>query len=191
VKLASPQRWFLLACGFELALLGVALVVGWALPQTFAVQVRWQPRDAFIGAVAALPPLMFFAWLLRSQWRPFAEVRGFLETVVRPIFAEWSLLQLAVVSLLAGAGEESLFRAVIQGGLTRALGALPALALASALFGFCHGMTRAYAVIAAMVGVYLGLLWLATGKLLTPVVAHALYDFAALVYFLRVRKPGG
>jgi len=191
VRLASPQRWFLLACGVELALLGVALVAGSALPQTLAAQARGQPRDAFIGAVAALPLLTCFAWLLRSPWRPFAEVRGFLETVLRPMFAEWSLLQLAVVSLLAGVAEESLFRAVIQGGLTGALGAWPALAVASGLFGVCHGMTRAYAVIAAIMGVYLGLLWLATGNLLTPVIAHALYDFAALAYFLRVRKPGG
>jgi len=34
----------------------------------------------------------------------------------------------------------------------------------------------------------LGLLWSFTGNLLTPIVTHAVYDFAALIYFLRVRS---
>ena len=38
---------------------------------------------------------------------------------------------------------------------------------------------------AAVVGIYLGLLWLATGNLLVPIVTHGVYDFAALVWLLR------
>ena len=56
------------------------------------------------------------------------------------------------------------------------------------MFGLLHPITRAYAVIAALLGAYLGGLWLAGGNLLTPIVAHALYDFVALVYLLRLRR---
>jgi hypothetical protein len=43
--------------------------------------------------------------------------------------------------------------------------------------GFC--------VIATLIGAYLGVLWLAAENLLAPITTHAVYDFVALVYFLR------
>ena len=98
------------------------------------------------------------------------------------------MLQLAVISLLAGFCEESLFRAVVQGGLTGALGMKAALAVASILFGLCHLVNGASAVIATFIGLYLGLLWSFTGNLLVPMVTHGVYDFAALIYLLRIRS---
>ncbi|MEI6785094.1 MAG: CPBP family glutamic-type intramembrane protease [Verrucomicrobiota bacterium] len=47
---------------------------------------------------------------------------------------------------------------------------------------------RTYAIVAALLGVYLGLLWMWTGNLLTPMITHAVYDFATLVYFLRIYR---
>jgi len=133
--------------------------------------------------------LVLFWQTLRSQRKPLAQIRGFLENVVRPIFAPWSLLQLAAISLLAGLCEESLFRGVIQAGLASSAGPLPALVLASLLFGLCHFVNRAYAAVAAVIGFHFGLIWQFTGNLLPPITAHALYNFAALVYFLRLRRP--
>ena len=48
-------------------------------------------------------------------------------------------------------------------------------------------MTLAYAMLAALVGGYLGWLHLASGNLLVPILAHALYDFVALRLLLRVK----
>jgi membrane protease YdiL (CAAX protease family) len=44
------------------------------------------------------------------------------------------------------------------------------------------------AILAAVIGVYLGLLRIWTGNLLTPVICHVVYDFAALVYFFKVHR---
>ena len=44
-----------------------------------------------------------------------------------------------------------------------------------------------YAVIATLVGAYLGVLWFAAGNLLAPITTHAFYDFVAPVYFLRAQ----
>ena len=49
-------------------------------------------------------------------------------------------------------------------------------------------ITPTYGVLAALIGVYLGWVWLASGNLLAPVVAHALYDFVALVVLVRGPK---
>jgi hypothetical protein len=41
-----------------------------------------------------------------------------------------------------------------------------------------------YAVIAALIGAYLGAIMLLTQNVLTPIVAHGLYDFVALLYLV-------
>ena len=40
----------------------------------------------------------------------------------------------------------------------------------------------------AIAGLYLGALWLVSGNLLAPILAHACYDFLALLWFLKVHK---
>jgi membrane protease YdiL (CAAX protease family) len=57
------------------------------------------------------------------------------------------------------------------------------------LFGLAHPMSTTYVVLATVVGVYLGGLLLVTDNLLAPIVAHAAYDFVALVYLVRHRFP--
>ena len=99
-----------------------------------------------------------------------------------------------LISLFAGAGEEMLFRGLIQAGLdewmTGPAGAWIALAVASLLFGLAHMVSATYAVVAALIGAYLGALLIATDNLLAPIVAHGLYDFVALIYLVRDADEG-
>jgi hypothetical protein len=185
---AVAQRWFVWGCLFELLLGAMALLVGAFLPITPLATVNWNVRDAALGLAATLPLLALFEWMLNSNASWPKEINAFLENTARPVLSHWSLGQLALVSLCAGIGEELLFRAVIQGGLTLVAGVPFAVVVASCLFGLCHAVTHGYAVIAALIGIYLGLLWVWSGNLLVPIVAHVVYDFAALVYFLRIRS---
>jgi membrane protease YdiL (CAAX protease family) len=57
-----------------------------------------------------------------------------------------------------------------------------AIALGAILFGLVHWITFSYAVFAAILGAYLGWLFWHFENLLVPMIVHALYDFAALVY---------
>jgi hypothetical protein len=50
-----------------------------------------------------------------------------------------------------------------------------------------HSVSAAYALVAGAVGLYLGSLYLITQNLLAPVVAHALYDFVALLVLVRLK----
>jgi membrane protease YdiL (CAAX protease family) len=63
-----------------------------------------------------------------------------------------------------------------------------AIVSVAVLFGLLHAVNAAYAVLAALMGLYLGWLWTATGNLAVPIVAHAVYDFLALEYILRGRR---
>ena len=40
-----------------------------------------------------------------------------------------------------------------------------------------------------LMGLLLGGLWIATGNLLVPIVAHAVYDFLALVWLVKFEGP--
>src|SRR5207247_4003229 len=100
-------------------------------------------------------------------------------------FGGASVAQLALVAAAAGLGEELLFRGLVQAGVARFFGLAAGLTVGSLVFGVCHWLNVTYAILAMLAGAYFGL-WLAvTGNILTPVVAHAAYDFLALVYLVR------
>ncbi len=102
-----------------------------------------------------------------------------------PVLVSRSAAELALIAMLAGLAEELLFRGVVQVALARVLPEGGALVVASAAFGLAHFVTPTYAVLAAVAGLYLGALYLLQGSLLVPVIAHALYDFLALLYLVR------
>ena len=101
------------------------------------------------------------------------------------LLAARSPAELALLAALAGVSEEVLFRGVVQVALARVLPEAAALLTASVLFGLVHFATRTYAILAGVMGLYLGMLFLVQGNLLTPIITHALYDFVALVYVAR------
>jgi membrane protease YdiL (CAAX protease family) len=174
---------------FELAFLGVAAIAG-ALLRLPVLGGRTPDLGSVLtGAVAALPPFGFFVWTLQYRVRALASHRQLLEKWVRPVFSGWSLGQIALISVAAGLSEEALFRGLIQGGLSKAIGLEAALLLASVLFGMAHLITWTYGILATVIGAYLGLLWIWTGNLFAPITTHALYDFLALVYLLRLYRP--
>ena len=109
------------------------------------------------------------------------------EQRIAPLFAGSGPLALALVALLAGLGEETLFRGVIQPALAAHLPLWAALAVTAALFGLAHWITPTYALLAGIVGAYLGGLLLVSGNLLAPIVAHALYDLVALTLLVRLK----
>jgi membrane protease YdiL (CAAX protease family) len=183
------SRSFLAGTLIELSLLGIALLLVWIFRRPLPT-LHWDWRDAFLGCAAAVPPLIFFWWTLSSPLKLFADHRRLLERFVPLLFDNWSVLQFAAISLVAGICEEALFRGAIQNILTGFLGKPAGLALASVIFGCAHFLSWTYFVITTLIGAYLSLLWLWTGNLLSPMVTHAVYDFLALVYFLRVHSLG-
>jgi uncharacterized protein len=63
-----------------------------------------------------------------------------------------------------------------------------AIALTAALFGVAHWLTPTYAVLAGLVGAYLGWTLAASDNLLVPIVAHGLYDLIALAVLVRMKS---
>jgi len=163
---------------------------GWLFHRPALLDLHWSLNAALIAVVAAIPPFLFFLWTLNSPLHVCSRHKQMMESLLRPLLGNWSIVQLAFISLCAGISEEAFFRGAIQGSLADRVNVILAVVLASAMFGAAHLITWTYAIIAAFIGAYLGLVWIWTGNLLTPMITHAVYDFAALVYFCRFRRPG-
>ena len=193
---AHPGRMTLVALAFEGGLGALALGVGWLVSHQPAIGIRFSSDSAreqtaaiAWGLAATLPLLFALLALDRFPFGPIQSVKDIAHDLVARMFHGASVLQLAVVSLAAGFGEELLFRGLAQAGVARLIGGeygpWIALAAASVLFGVCHWLNTTYAVLAVLAGLYFGVLLLLTGSLWTPIIAHAAYDFIALVYLVR------
>lgn len=95
------------------------------------------------------------------------------------------LYLIPVAVILIGPGEELLFRGGVQGRLSQSFGVVPAIVLASALFGLVHipavvassaVSVGGYVVTAFVLGLVLGGLYEHTNNLVVPALAHGVYN---------------
>ncbi|MBA2114367.1 CPBP family intramembrane glutamic endopeptidase [Bremerella alba] len=178
---------------FESALAFVAVGLGWFVDVAPWISASWDSDSVSavlgaigLGALATLPLLVAFMGLQYSDIQSLGELQDYMDREIVPLFREATLLELGMISLAAGLGEEALFRGVIQSYLHQLMGpeagpAVPIL-LTSLLFGLVHFVTREYFIISAVMGAYLGLWFYYTGDIIVPIVIHTLYDWFALAY---------
>jgi len=180
----------------------LAVLLGWMLGLSPTETVSLNPYAVLLGSLAVLPLMGLLVACDRIPWRPVQEVGRVLDEWIAPMFKSCTWGELAAISLLAGLGEELLFRGVFQAATAdwtgdflphspagAMIGDWIALVLVAIVFGLLHAVNVAYAVLATLMGLYLGWLWMATGNLAVPIVAHTVYDFLALRYILR--RHGG
>lgn len=170
------------------------MLLAWALGQWLGISPLEGLHPSFAGflwgALATVPLVLGLAWMLGTSWPPIRRLAALVIEQIGPALARCSVAELALLAVTAGVSEEVLFRGVVQTGLARAVPVWLALVLTSAGFGLVHFASRAYAVVAGVMGLYLGALLLLQGSLLAPIVSHSLYDFVALLYVARRRQPG-
>jgi len=181
---------------FELSLAVIAGGVGWAIGVNpfRSPSVAAAPSFTWLvglGVLAALPTLMLFFVLTTLPVPPLRRLRTWLQQQLKSMLGATSCLGLLAVSLAAGIGEEVLFRGLIQQATERwfgsAAGNVPALVVASLLFGLAHAVTPTYFVLALVMGAYLGWVYQQTGSLYPPIIAHALHDWIALLWLVGKR----
>lgn len=195
---ASPERaqFLNLAGVFEGGLVFVALGLGWAFGIDIVAAFRFDRTGLVIGLIGALPPFLLLLVAEYLKIPPLERIKQLLLETLGPALAACRWYDLVLVAIVAGIGEEMLFRGVIQplferwftiDGYSRA----PGLILSNVIFGLLHLITPTYALLAGAMGVYFGVLLDATGSrnLLAPILAHALYDYLAFQVVIRsIRK---
>lgn len=138
------------------------------------------------GIAGTVPIFLFFLAAYRIPLRPFREIRRFLVEMLGPLLASCRWYDLICLALLAGVCEELFFRGWLQVWL-EGWGPYVGLIGSNIVFGLAHCITALYAIVAGTIGIYLGLLFDASGErnLLVPIITHALYDYLGFLVVLR------
>ncbi len=176
-----------IAIVFEGALVALAAVVGFFMGRSPWAALRLTWDGIGWGVLATLPLVVALAWGLNSSWPPFRRLIETVDEILTPMLSACTTGDIVIISVVAGVGEEILFRGLMQPILADALTPLLGLILTSGLFGLLHLVTPTYAILAAVIGAYLGLLVMVSGNLMPAIVAHALYDFVAIRQLVRMR----
>lgn len=191
--LPTPRTLVRIAVIVEGGLAVLAVALGWLLGCPPVDEIHWTAAGLATGAAASVPLLGLLWVCVRAPFRPFTNLMRVVDEMLVPMFRHCGAIELAVISLLAGVGEEMLFRGVIQEVVADWVGGQPGvwigLAVAALLFAVAHLITPTYALLAGLMGLYLGGLWIYTDNLLVPITTHATYDFLALVYLAKFRDP--
>lgn len=170
--------------GMLVLALGLAWLVGPPLGDRFAVSLH----ALLIGSVIGVTLLIVIVAGLDGPFGARLGLRQDVDLLSRQFGAAriWDLL---LISILAGVGEELLFRGILLHHGAHYLGLPIGIALTSLLFGLLHALSLAYVVFTSLLGVLMCALYLGSGNLLLVMSAHATYDFAALVYLNYFRPP--
>ncbi len=173
----------------EGGLVVVALVLAWlfrvSLRDMFPAFGAPLGNAVVRGLLATLPMLAIFWLLVNSNWPMMRQLREQVQWLIDEMFPSRSIGQFAMVAVLAGVGEELLFRGAIQSILGNWTTPVIGLTITSLLFGLAHALSKLYFLFAVAVGAFLGWMTLRYNDLVAPMIAHGVYDFLALAYLSR------
>lgn len=193
-KTASRSDGFAMAVMVEGGLALLAVMLAWLFRVPLGDQIAaWGAPLAWAvarGLLVTLPMLAVFWWLMHWDRPTLRRLREQVQWLIGEMFPDASLGQFALVAVLAGVGEELLFRGVLQSLLGQWTTPVAGLVLTSLIFGAAHALSKLYFLLATLIGIVFGWLVLQYDDLVAPMVAHSVYDFVALVYISRTGRKG-
>lgn len=179
----NSAYFFRTAFFFEANLAIVALVLGWFV-DVIPYQYLYFDRTAVsIGLIGTLPLFLLFMVFYLHPVAGFEQIKQTLLDTLGDHLAQLRWYHMFALAAAAGFGEELLFRGTIQPWMENLGGKQFGLLASNVIFGLVHAITRMYAIITGLVGVYLGYLMDVSGErnLLAPIITHGLYDFLAFL----------
>lgn len=179
----DPSAFFRLATWFEGSLVVIAAIIGWLGGLSPWQDLKLDLPGLGLGLAGTLPLYLLFVVTYRAPLKPLQHIHDFLVERMGPLLDACGKPQLAYLALLAGFTEETLFRGVLQPLIELHWGWVGGLIASNVMFALAHAITRTYALLAGITGIYLGLALDVSGErnLLIPMTVHALYDFLAFL----------
>lgn len=178
----SDRGTFLnLAGGVEGGMALTAIGLAWLTGLDLRDITLWNVVAIWQSLAAVIPLLVVFVVTYRRPIGPLRRIKELLLEAMGPPLSACRWYDLPLLAVMAGAGEELLFRGVLQTGIDRWAGQGAGLVTAAVIFGLMHAVTPTYAVLAGLMGLYLGglLYYWDPPNLLVPIAVHAAYDFVA------------
>jgi hypothetical protein len=189
-KRTPSDNFFNKACSFEASLILVAVFLGWIAGLDPFANLYFSESALAYGLIGTCPLLLLLFGLEQIRGTALVKIKNLLLDTLGPSLHRYHWTDLFMLAAIAGISEEILFRGVIQPWMENAWGMTIGLIGSNIIFGLVHAVTPLYAVLAALVGIYLGLALDYGGErnLLTPVVIHSVYDFLAFVALMRAYR---
>ncbi len=186
----NPDDFYKKACSFEAAMILVAVALGWIADINPFADLRFSESAIAYGVVGTMPLFLLFLSLEQMQSGSVIKIRNVLFETLGPGLHRYHWTDLLILAAIAGVSEELLFRGVIQPWMESSWGMNAGLVGSNIIFGLAHAVTPLYAVLAALVGIYLSLSLDYGGdrNLLLPIVIHGLYDFLAFIALMRAYR---
>jgi hypothetical protein len=189
-SLSKFDDFFKSACYFEASLIFVAVILGWIADIDPFQNIYFSETAVAYGLIGTIPLFLMFLALEKIQGESVVKIRELLLNTLGPGLHLYHWTDLFMLAAIAGISEELLFRGVIQPWIEASWGITAALIGSNVIFGLVHAVTPLYAVLATLVGIYLGLSLDYGGErnLLIPIIIHGFYDFLAFVALMRVYR---
>ncbi|MBL7646457.1 MAG: CPBP family intramembrane metalloprotease [Candidatus Hydrogenedentes bacterium] len=165
----------------EGGMLLVALGLGWFLEEPWWTGARADGVSLASGAIAGAIMLAAAGAFMELNLPFTIQMRRDIDRL-SGLFRDATLLDFLYISVLAGAGEEALFRGLVQTGMAAHLGLPLAIAASALVFGLVHNISRPYVVFTAVLGAFFSGLFVWSDNIVVPATAHGAYDFIALCY---------
>ncbi len=173
----------------EGGLAALALAIGYFCGFSPARTLSWSFHDVVLGFAATLPLLVMFVVMNRMKSLPFLRIQQLVRIFIQSFFGRCSTIQIFLICVLAGIGEELFFRGLMQDGISQGIGGTAGLIcgilVSSVFFGFAHLITLTYGLIAFLISLYFAAVFLLSGNILVPILVHALYDYCVIRFILR------
>jgi membrane protease YdiL (CAAX protease family) len=191
-SLFKLDEFFKSACYFEASLALVAVFLGWVADIDPFENIYFSEIAIAYGVIGTAPLFLMFIALENMQGESVANIRKLLLNTLGPGLHRYHWRDLLILAAIAGVSEELLFRGVIQPWIESSWGITAGLIGSNIVFGLVHAVTPLYALLAGLVGIYLGLSLDYAGdrNLLIPIIIHGFYDFLAFVALMRVYRAG-
>jgi len=167
-------------------LLSAATVWSWVSGIQLGPAMAYRPEMLLIGCACglalALSSLILF-WLGKSVGF-LSNLRETILSEFAPLFSELSWLDALLVAAVSGFCEEILFRGIIQSQCQ--------LLVTSLIFGLFHCPSLkhlSYGLWAFVAALFLGWIYILTGNLWVPILAHAVNNAISLLFLRYGVKP--
>ena len=182
----------LVAVQVEGGLAILAIVIAWFAGISLRDMFAFEPFPILIAVAATIPMLVFCRLVYVLPFKMVDFTRRFLHSVYLDFIRHCSVLQLLLVAIMSGVGEELLFRGILQTSITNGCGGgtwglAVGIGVTSFLFAVAHPINKLYVFLCFLIGIYLGLLFAwSDNNLIVPIIIHALYNFVVFLVMPRM-----
>ena len=175
-------------CLLEGGLLGIAAI--WALWQGIPLRTALTPTLAHcVTGVISGCILLAGNYVIVEYGSRYSSllhtIKTLIETDVSPLFRHIDVWTMIFIAIISGVAEEIFFRGVVQSQI--------GIWLSSLVFGLAHIWKKTailYGIYAALIGFVFGAMYIATGNLWVPILAHVVNNFVAIFYYTHcILKP--